>query len=31
VTGLPRTSTGKVQKTELREKEWAGHTHRIQG
>ena len=31
VRSLPRTSTGKVQKTELREKEWAGHTHRIQG
>jgi fatty-acyl-CoA synthase len=28
---LPRTSTGKVQKFELREKEWAGHTSRIQG
>ena len=28
---LPRTSTGKVQKFELREREWAGHTARIQG
>jgi fatty-acyl-CoA synthase len=31
VQQLPRTSTGKVQKFELREKEWAGHTSRIQG
>jgi fatty-acyl-CoA synthase len=31
VDALPRTSTGKVQKSELREKEWAGHTSRIQG
>jgi fatty-acyl-CoA synthase len=31
VDALPRTSTGKVQKFELREKEWAGHTSRIQG
>jgi fatty-acyl-CoA synthase len=28
---LPRTSTGKVQKFDLREKEWAGHASRIQG
>ena len=28
---LPRTSTGKVQKFELREKEWVGHASRIQG
>jgi fatty-acyl-CoA synthase len=28
---LPRTSTGKVQKFSLREKEWAGHSSRIQG
>jgi len=28
---LPRTSSGKVQKFELREREWAGHTSRIQG
>jgi fatty-acyl-CoA synthase len=31
VPALPKTSTGKVQKYELREKEWAGHTGRIQG
>jgi len=31
VDHLPRTSTGKTQKFELREKEWAGHTSRIQG
>jgi fatty-acyl-CoA synthase len=31
VEELPRTSTGKTQKFELREKEWAGHTSRIQG
>jgi fatty-acyl-CoA synthase len=31
VEDLPRTSTGKTQKFELREKEWAGHTSRIQG
>ena len=28
---LPRTSSGKVQKFLLREKEWAGHAKRIQG
>jgi fatty-acyl-CoA synthase len=28
---LPRTSTGKVQKFELREREWAGREARIQG
>jgi len=28
---LPRTATGKPQKFELREKEWAGHSSRIQG
>ncbi len=28
---LPRTSTGKVQKFELREREWAGKADRIQG
>jgi fatty-acyl-CoA synthase len=27
---LPKTSTGKVQKFELREREWAGHEARIQ-
>jgi fatty-acyl-CoA synthase len=31
VTALPKTSTGKVQKYELREKEWAGHASRVQG
>jgi len=31
VAALPRTSSGKVQKFDLREKEWAGHTSRIQG
>ena len=31
VDSLPRTATGKTQKFELREKEWAGHSSRIQG
>jgi fatty-acyl-CoA synthase len=31
VEALPKTSTGKVQKFELREREWAGRTSRIQG
>ncbi len=32
VDELPKTSTGKVQKFELREKEWAGHgPSRIRG
>jgi fatty-acyl-CoA synthase len=31
VDSLPRTSTGKIQKFAIREKEWAGHTSRIQG
>lgn len=31
VAELPRTSTGKVQKYELREREWVGHAARIQG
>jgi len=31
VDHLPRTTTGKTQKFELREKEWAGHPSRIQG
>ena len=31
VDTLPRTSTGKVQKFELREKEWVGHSSRVQG
>ena len=30
VSDLPRTSTGKVRKHELREAEWAGHESRIQ-
>jgi fatty-acyl-CoA synthase len=30
-TPLLRTSSGKIQKFELREKEWAGHFSRIQG
>jgi len=28
---LPKTSTGKIQKFVLREKEWAGHGQRVQG
>ena len=28
---LPKTSTGKVQKFELREKEWAGEGSRVRG
>ncbi len=31
VEQLPKTSTGKVQKFELREKEWSGRTSRIRG
>jgi fatty-acyl-CoA synthase len=31
VDELPKTSTGKVQKFELREKEWAGETSRVRG
>jgi fatty-acyl-CoA synthase len=31
VRELPKTSTGKVQKFELREKEWAGEQHRVRG
>jgi fatty-acyl-CoA synthase len=31
VDQLPRTSTGKTQKFELREREWAGYSSRIQG
>src|SRR5690606_1652076 len=31
VDRLPKTSTGKVQKFELREKEWSGHASRIRG
>jgi len=30
-TELPKTSTGKIQKFRLREKEWAGRAKRIQG
>jgi fatty-acyl-CoA synthase len=29
ITELPKTSTGKVQKKELRDKEWEGHERRI--
>ena len=28
---LPKTSTGKIQKFALREKEWAGHAQRVKG
>jgi fatty-acyl-CoA synthase len=28
---LPKTSTGKVRKDKLREREWAGRGSRIQG
>ena len=31
VTELPKTSTGKIQKFTLRDKEWAGHQSKIQG
>ena len=31
VTGLPKTSTGKIQKFQLREKEWAGLDTRVKG
>jgi fatty-acyl-CoA synthase len=31
VSTLPRTASGKIQKFDLREKEWSGHTSRIQG
>ncbi|MGH3567588.1 MAG: acyl--CoA ligase family protein [Pseudonocardia sp.] len=31
VDELPKTATGKVQKFELREKEWSGETHRVRG
>jgi fatty-acyl-CoA synthase len=31
VASLPKTSTGKIQKFELRNKEWAGETRRIRG
>jgi fatty-acyl-CoA synthase len=29
IAQLPKTSTGKIQKTELRDKEWDGHERRI--
>jgi fatty-acyl-CoA synthase len=29
ITKLPKTSTGKIQKKELRDKEWEGHERRI--
>jgi fatty-acyl-CoA synthase len=28
---LPKSSTGKIQKYMLREREWIGHAHRVQG
>ncbi|PRX44229.1 fatty-acyl-CoA synthase [Prauserella shujinwangii] len=31
VAELPKTSTGKIQKFQLREREWAGHANRVQG
>jgi fatty-acyl-CoA synthase len=31
VVGLPKTSTGKIQKFVLREPEWAGRTRRVHG
>ena len=31
VEELPKTSTGKIQKNALRQREWAGHAARIQG
>jgi len=31
VVELPKTSTGKIQKFALRDQEWAGKTHRVQG
>jgi acyl-CoA synthetase (AMP-forming)/AMP-acid ligase II len=31
VTALPRNANGKIQKFEIRDKEWAGHPSRIQG
>ncbi len=31
VEALPKTSTGKIQKVELREREWAGQRSRIKG
>ncbi|PXY32445.1 acyl--CoA ligase family protein [Prauserella muralis] len=31
VTELPKTSTGKIQKFQLRERDWAGRASRVQG
>ena len=31
VDELPRTTTGKIQKFELREREWAGYHGRVKG
>jgi hypothetical protein len=31
ISALPMTSTGTIQKFTLREREWAGHTSRING
>jgi fatty-acyl-CoA synthase len=31
VASLPKTSTGKIRKVELRDAEWAGHDTRVQG
>jgi fatty-acyl-CoA synthase len=31
VTALPKTSTGKIQKFQLREAEWAGEASRVRG
>lgn len=31
VPELPKTSTGKIQKFQLREREWAGTDRRVQG
>jgi fatty-acyl-CoA synthase len=31
ISELPKTSTGKIQKFQLRERDWSGHEDRIQG
>ncbi|MFC4004287.1 acyl--CoA ligase family protein [Prauserella oleivorans] len=31
VDALPKTSTGKIQKFQLRERDWAGHASRVRG
>jgi fatty-acyl-CoA synthase len=31
MVGLPKTSTGKIQKYMLRERAWAGRARRVQG